>query len=76
MGGECGRRCVTTASIWVYCEQALSKEMSAGGVFIDPHHHTFMTAAHADDDIDRTLETAAGCSSPRERVGGAPRHQI
>ena len=51
-----------------YLMQVCAAEMIVNGVFIHPYHHTFLTAAHTDDDIDRALEVAAGAFRAAEQA--------
>lgn len=41
-----------------YLMQRFSAEMMTRGIFLHPYHHMFITAAHTDSDVDRTLEAA------------------
>jgi glutamate-1-semialdehyde 2,1-aminomutase len=52
----------------LYLMQVLAAEMITHGVFLPPYHHTFLTAAHTDDDIDRALEVAADAFKVTEQA--------
>jgi len=42
----------------LYHIQVFCREMIARGIFLHPHHNWFICAAHTEEDIDCTLETA------------------
>jgi glutamate-1-semialdehyde 2,1-aminomutase len=42
----------------LYHIQAFCRHMISRGIFLHPHHNWFICAAHTDEDIDYTLETA------------------
>ncbi len=42
----------------LYHIQSFCRHMISRGIFLHPHHNWFICAAHTDDDIDVTLETA------------------
>jgi len=52
----------------LYLMQVFAGEMIARGVFLHPYHHTFLTAAHTNEDIDRALEAAAAAFDATEQA--------
>jgi len=40
----------------LYSNQVFCADMTRNGIYMHPHHNWFISYAHSDDDIDRTLE--------------------
>jgi glutamate-1-semialdehyde 2,1-aminomutase len=45
----------------LFLNQELSRELFAHGIYLHPHHHAFISAAHTEADIDKTLEVVDHC---------------
>ncbi len=45
----------------LYLNQRFGAAMARRGIFIHPHHNWFISLAHTEDDIDKTVEAAKAC---------------